>query len=114
MNRLAVFSLTRPTSEERKNDPRFCLLSSIVGGLASSGMIDDSSTDGGGASVCGEVVPDVLWSRSCGAVEERKGREVVRARLGFGVSSVIDEMALVPRIVAFDTELSKLRPTARA
>lgn len=48
MKRVAVESLGVPFLELWKKLPRFCLDSSTVGGLFSSGTMEDSSTLGGG------------------------------------------------------------------
>lgn len=56
MNLVAVLSFA--LCVDKKKLPRFCRLSRTVGGRASSGTIEASSTEGGGVSSVGETIAE--------------------------------------------------------
>ena len=110
-NLLAVASFAFPTLDDWKKDPRFCLERSTVGGLLSSGTIDVSSTEGRGVSSVGEVAgePDTAVGGETAVVGNGRDDEIRWSNEGATGPS-----GLLPPIVAFETDESKLLPTARA
>ena len=107
LNRLAVLRVG-PAFELWKKDPRFCLESNTVGGLASSGTIDDSSTEGGGISSDGEAA-EVWFEITAVTAVVGKGRlEEARLSNDGRASSVM--LPFDPRMVAVETVERRLLP----
>ena len=121
LNLLAVGIRAGPTLLDKKKLPRFRRLNNTVGGLASSGTILASSTDGRGVSSEGEVAEEEARCSGIGGdtAVVGKGREdeTRLRREGRASVSVFAEgpaAGLAPRNVALDTVDRILLPTAKA
>jgi hypothetical protein len=114
LNLVAVLSLA--LCVDKKKLPRFCRLSRTVGGLASSGTIEASSTDGGGVSSVGDTIADPARCSAIGGDTAVVGNGLVDDTLlsndGRWWSS--DAVDLDPRSVAPDTVDNRLLPIAKA